>query len=56
VVCENRSFTAAEFLRPSELGTLEPRRSGKWDKQGNYAELATEMYNNSVPNSYMRPL
>jgi len=50
VVCENKSFTAAGILCPSDVGTLEPRRSGKSDKQRNYANRAKEMYNNSVPN------
>jgi len=53
VDCENKTFAAAGMLCPSELGTLVPRRSGKWDKQGNYANRATEMYNNGVPNWYM---
>ena len=56
VLCENKAFIAAGILCPSELGTLGPRRSGKWGKQGNCAHRATEMYNNSVPYSYMWPL
>ena len=50
VVCENRSFTVAGILCPSELGALEQRRLGKSDKQSNYANRVKEMYNNSVPN------
>jgi len=55
-VCENGSFTVAGILCPSELGTLESQRSGKSHKQGNYANRAKEMYNNSVPNWHMWPL
>jgi len=49
-MCENKCFMAAGILCPSELETLGPRRSGKLDKQCNYANRATESYTKSVPN------
>ena len=55
VVCENKSFTVTGILFPSKLGTMGSRRSGKWEKQGNYVNCAKEMYNNRVPNDTCGP-